>query len=243
MGESCTEVGLYQEKNIFGSIVLFQIMEKYGVRKLIFSSSATVYEQKNIPPFTEDMPTNTTNPYGTSKLVIEKLITDYAVQKNWCATSLRYFNPIGAHSSGLIGEIRNGIPNNLLPYVLDVATGKREKVAVFGDDYETSDGTGVRDYIDVNDLVDAHLLAYESLTIGHNYYNVGTGKGTSVLEIIKIVEEISGKNIAFYIAPRRPGDIGEVYASAEKIQNELGWTAKKSVRDAVKSGWAFIKNL
>ncbi len=204
VGESCEQVAKYQEKNIFGSIVLFSVMEKYGVRKLIFSSSATVYDSKNIPPFTEEMPTNTTNPYGTSKLVIEKLIEDYTMHKNWAATNLRYFNPIGAHESGLIGEKPNGIPNNLLPFIFDVVAGKREKVMVFGGDYATIDATGVRDYIDVNDLVDAHLLAYEGLKTGLEIYNVGTGKGTSVLEMIDIVRQISGKEIAYEIMNRRP---------------------------------------
>jgi UDP-glucose 4-epimerase len=162
--ESCSEIGRYHTNNVGGSMVLFSVMEQYGVKKIIFSSSATVYRADNPLPYTEDMVLGTTNPYGTTKLVIEKLLEDYARNGGWSITTLRYFNPIGAHPSGYIGEMPQGKPNNLLPYILDVARGKREKVFVFGDDYDTADGTGVRDYIDVNDLIDAHILAYEKLT-------------------------------------------------------------------------------
>ena len=221
VGESCEKIGKYHEKNIFGSIVLFDVMEKFGVKKIIFSSSATVYDQKNFPPFVEEMPTGTTNPYGTCKLVIEKLIEDYATHKDWQAISLRYLNPIGAHSSGFISEIPQGIPNNLLPYIFDVARGKRTEVRVFGDDYPTQDGSGVRDYIDINDLVDAHLLAYEHLQNGHEIFNVGTGKGTSVFEMIDLVEKISGQKIPYKVMPRRSGDLAMVFASAQKITEKL----------------------
>lgn len=243
VGESCKKIGEYHEKNIFGSIVLFDVMEKFGVKKIIFSSSATVYSQKNFPPFTENMPTGTTNPYGTSKFVIEKLIEDYVAHKNWQATSLRYFNPIGAHPSGFIGEIPRGVPNNLLPYIFDVARGKREKVRVFGDDYPTQDGSGVRDYIDINDLVDAHLLAYEHLQNGHEIFNVGTGKGTSVFEMIALVEKISDQKIPYEVISRRSGDLAIVFASAQKITDKLGWKAKNSVEDAIVSGWNFIQKI
>lgn len=162
-------------------------MEEFSVRKIIFSSSATVYDARNIAPITEDMPLHTTNPYGTTKLIIEKLLEDYATHARWSVTALRYFNPIGAHPSGHIGEVPAGVPNNLLPYIFDVASGKREKVRVFGHDYDTEDGTGVRDYIDVNDLIQAHLLAYKNLTEGFYIYNIGTGRGTSVLEMISLV--------------------------------------------------------
>jgi UDP-glucose 4-epimerase len=165
VGESCNDPFLYYHNNIEGSITLFEVMEEYGVMKVIFSSSATVYRADNKPPFTEDMPLGTTNPYGTTKLVIEYLLRDFATQKDWSVLSLRYFNPVGAHPSGYIGETPNGVPNNLLPYILDVATGKREKVNVYGNDYDTVDGTGVRDYIDVCDLVDAHVRAYEKLVL------------------------------------------------------------------------------
>lgn len=163
VGESCKKPLLYHENNVAGSLVLFRVMAKYGVKKIIFSSSATVYRADNLPPFTEEMALGTTNPYGTTKLHLEKILEELATFDGWSVTNLRYFNPIGAHESGFIGEKPNGIPNNLLPYVLDVALEKREKVLVFGGDYATIDGTGVRDYIDVNDLVDAHLLAYENL--------------------------------------------------------------------------------
>lgn len=163
VGESCEKPLLYHENNVAGSLVLFRVMAKYGVKKIIFSSSATVYRADNLPPFTEEMSLGTTNPYGTTKWHLEKILEELATFDGWSVTNLRYFNPIGAHESGFIGEKPNGIPNNLLPYVLDVALEKREKVLVFGGDYATIDGTGVRDYIDVNDLVDAHLLAYENL--------------------------------------------------------------------------------
>ena len=243
VGESCEKIGEYHEKNIFGSIVLFDVMEKFGVKKLIFSSSATVYDQKNLPPFIEEMPTGTTNPYGTCKLVIEKLIEDYTMHKDWQAISLRYLNPIGAHSSGFISEIPQGIPNNLLPYIFDVARGKRTEVRVFGDDYPTQDGSGVRDYIDINDLVDAHLLAYENLQNGHEIFNVGTGKGTSVFEMIALVEKISDQKIPYEVMSRRSGDLAIVFASAQKITDKLGWKAKNSVEDAIVSGWNFIQKI
>ena len=243
VGESCEKIGEYHEKNIFGSIVLFDVMEKFGVKKIIFSSSATVYDQKNLPPFIEEMPTGTTNPYGTCKLVIEKLIEDYTTHKDWQAISLRYLNPIGAHSSGFISEIPQGIPNNLLPYIFDVACGKRTEVRVFGDDYPTQDGSGVRDYIDINDLMDAHLLAYENLQNGHEIFNVGTGKGTSVFEMIDLVEKISGQKIPYKVMPRRSGDLAIVFSSTQKITEKLGWKAKNSVEDAIASGWNFIQKM
>lgn len=241
VGESCEYVEKYQEKNIFGSIVLFGTMEKYGVKKLIFSSSATVYDVKNQPPFTEEMTTNATNPYGNSKLVIEKLIADYTHHKNWSAISLRYFNPIGAHESGEIGEKPNGVPNNLLPFIFDVALGKREKVMIFGDDYTTHDGTGIRDYIDVNDVISAHLLAYEHLSAGMKMYNIGTGVGTSVLEMIHLVEKITKKPIPYTIEPRRAGDVAVILADAKKIQAEIAWKPQKSLSDAILTGWEFVK--
>ena len=178
-------------------------MQKLKVKKIIFSSSATVYSPDNVSPLTEDMPLAPTNPYGTTKFLLEKILEDYAKYSNWMVTNLRYFNPIGAHPSGYIGEVPNGTPNNLLPFIMDVVSGKREKVMVFGDDYDTVDGTGVRDYIDVCDLVDAHLLAYQHLIQGNQVYNIGTGSGTSVLEMIKMVENISGKTLNYEISPRR----------------------------------------
>lgn len=175
VGESCEKPILYHNNNVGGSIELFRIMEEYGVRHIVFSSSATVYHPDNQSPLTEDMKLGTTNPYGTTKLVIEKILEDLARDAQWSVISLRYFNPIGAHPSGYIGEIPSGIPNNLLPYIMDVAIGKRDKVLVFGDDYDTRDGTGVRDYIDVCDLVDAHISAYEYHDSGYTPINIGTG--------------------------------------------------------------------
>ncbi len=221
-------------------MVLFRVMQDFGVKKIIFSSSATVYRADNIPPFTEDMPLGTTNPYGTTKMVIEFLLRDLAETLDWQVTALRYFNPIGAHPSGYIGEVPNGIPNNLLPYILDVAVGKREKVAVFGDDYETIDGTGVRDYIDVCDLVEAHVLAYEKLDTPYQAINIGTGKGTSVLEMIGYVEEVSGRTIPYEIAPRRPGDLGSVYCDPNLAHQALGWSAKRSIAESVANSWKYI---
>lgn len=240
--ESCREVGLYHEKNIFGSIVLFDVMENFGVKNIIFSSSASVYSNENISPITEKMPVNPIHAYGTSKLVIEHLLSDYANHKNWQVIILRYFNPIGAHISGYIGERPQWIPNNLLPYIFDVAIWRRDVLCIFGDDYQTKDGTGVRDYIDVNDLVDAHFVAYKNVSSGVQVYNIGTGCGVSVREMVSLVEEISGKKVPYAIFPRRPGDWGEVFASVEKIEKELGWKAQRTIRDAIESGWNFVKN-
>lgn len=172
VGESCENISTYQDNNVGGSISLFSIMEKFAVRKMIFSSSATVYNTNNTPPFTEDMSVGTTNPYGTSKLVIEELLKDYALHAWWDVASLRYFNPIWNHQSGYIGELPNGVPNNLLPYIMQVLLWEREKLTIFGDDYETLDGTGVRDYIDVSDLVDAHLQVYEQIQKWYDVYNI-----------------------------------------------------------------------
>ena len=173
-------------------------------------------------------------------MIIEYLLKDLAETLDWQVGALRYFNPIGAHPSGYIGEVPNGIPNNLLPYVLDVATGKREKVSVYGDDYDTIDGTGVRDYIDVCDLVDAHVVAYEKLDNSFCAINIGTGKGTSVLEMIQYVREASGKEITYQIAARRPGDIAEFYCDPSLAHSFLGWSAKRSIAESVKNSWNFV---
>lgn len=241
VGESCENPLYYHKNNVSGSIELFEVMEKFSVRKIIFSSSATVYREDNIPPFTENMPLGTTNPYGTTKLVIEYLLWDLAMQKNWSVTSLRYFNPIGAHESGEIGETPNGIPNNLLPYILDVAIGKRKKVMVFGDKYDTIDGTGVRDYIDVWDLVMAHIAAYESLTPGYEAINIGTGKGTSVLEMIAFVEKAAGKNIPYEIVSPRPWDLGSVFCDPFYAKKKLHWEANITIEESVTRSWKFIQ--
>jgi len=191
VGESCENIHTYQENNVSGSIALFSVMEKFHVKKIIFSSSATVYSTGNIPPFTEDMSVSTTNPYWTSKLVIEELLKDYALHAWWEIVALRYFNPIWNHPTGYIGESPNGIPNNLLPYIMQVVTSEREKLSIFWDDYDTLDGTGVRDYIDVCDLVDAHLRVYEHIQKWYEVYNVGTGSWLSVKQILQIAEKVS----------------------------------------------------
>ncbi len=241
VGESCDEPLLYHENNVGGSMTLFAVMEDYGVRKIIFSSSATVYDPIHAPEYREGQSLAATNPYGTTKLVIEYLLRDLATQKDWSVMALRYFNPIGAHPSGHIGEVPRGIPNNLLPYILDVAVGKRKQVHVYGDDYETPDGTGVRDYIDVCDLVDAHLLAYEKIEMGYEAINIGTGKGTSVLEMIRYVEEASGKHIPYGICPRRAGDIGMFYCDPTLAHTRLAWSAHTPISESVANGWRFIQ--
>lgn len=238
--ESCLMPWVYHENNVSGSIALFRVMESFKVKKIVFSSSATVYRSDNMSPLTEDMPLGTTNPYGTTKLVIEYLLEDFARNAGWSVIPLRYFNPIWAHPSGYIGEIPNGTPNNLLPYVLDVAIGKREKVNVYGNDYPTIDGTGVRDYIDVCDLVEAHIRAYEHLSPWYIPINIGTGKWTSVLEMIRIVESVIGYSIPYTIVPRRSGDIATCYALPEKANTLLGWKAKTSIFDSIQNGWRFI---
>ncbi len=240
VGESCDHVGRYHENNIGGSLVLCGMMQKYKVQKIVFSSSATVYRSDNISPLTEDMPTGTTNPYGTTKLVIEKLLEDYSLHAGWSVTTLRYFNPIGAHSSGWIWETPQGVPNNLLPYILDVALGKREKVFVFGNDYDTPDGTGVRDYIDVNDLVEAHISSYKSIKKGNHIYNIWTGHWKSVLDVIKVVQNTSGKKIDLEMISRRWGDLGSVYANVSKIYTDLWWFSKRGFATSIESAWNFI---
>lgn len=248
VGESCEFPLRYHRNNIFGSMVLFEVMEKFNVKKIVFSSSATVYSTENTPPLTESSKLGTTNAYGTSKLVIEYLLKDLATHANFRVIPLRYFNPIGAHPSGYIWEKPNGIPNNLLPYVLDVASGKREKVRVFGNTYPTPDGTGVRDYIDVNDLVEVHLIAYKKLdeiAVNDIFFlpiNIGTGRGTSVLEIIQSTAEITKKPIPFEIVEPRAGDLGSVYAWVDVAKTVLWWEAKKSIQDSLLSGWNFVRN-
>jgi len=185
----------------------------------------------------------TTNPYGTTKLVIEKLLEDLARDAHWSVISLRYFNPIGAHSSGYIGELPNGIPNNLLPYIMDVAIGKREKVWVYGDDYDTRDGTGVRDYIDVCDLVEAHISAYRHLASGYAPINIGTGTGTSVLEMIEMVQLVTSQTIPYEIAPRRSGDIAECFARVDRASEILGWSSERNIGDSIANSWRYIQNM
>ncbi len=245
VGESCREPLLYFDNNLIGTIYLLEVMKKYEVRNFIFSSSATVYGVPESVPITEDFSLSVSNPYGRTKLMIEDMLRDiYKADESWNIAILRYFNPIGAHESGKIGEDPNGIPNNLLPYIAKVATGQLEKVHVFGDDYNTKDGTGVRDYIHVVDLAIGHLKALEKLqeNPGLVTYNLGTGNGYSVLEIIAHFEEACGKKLPYVIDPRRPGDVDENYANPEKALKELGWKAERNLKDMCNDTWRWQSN-
>lgn len=234
VGESVSQPLRYYHNNLTGTFNLCDIMQKHGTKRIVFSSSATVYGKPESVPIREDFPLSTTNPYGETKLMIERILKDVHVADNeWSISILRYFNPIGAHKSGLIGEDPKGIPNNLLPYITQVASGKRDHLSVFGNDYNTHDGTGVRDYIHVVDLAKAHLKALiraEQVT-GVEYYNVGTGVGYSVLDIVKAYEKATGIKIKYEIAPRRPGDIDECYADPKKAYELLGWKAEYNIED------------
>ena len=246
VGESCSKPLYYYHNNITGTLNLCDIMSKHGAKRIVFSSSATVYGKPESVPITEDFPLSTTNPYGETKLMIERILKDlHAADNEWSVSILRYFNPIGAHKSGLIGEDPQGIPNNLLPYITQVASGRRECLSVFGDDYNTHDGTGVRDYIHVVDLAKAHLKAIEraETVTGVEHFNVGTGVGYSVLDIIKAYEKATGIKINYRIAPRRPGDIDECYANPAKAYNVLGWKAENNIEDMCRDSYNWqIKN-
>lgn len=240
VGESVKKPLLYYANNIDSTLVLLDVMEKHDVKKLVFSSSATVYGDPATVPITEDFPLSATNPYGQTKLMIEQILQDVSATKDdWEIVSLRYFNPIGAHKSGKIGEDPNDIPNNLMPYIAQVAVGKLEHLSVFGDDYNTIDGTGVRDYIHVVDLAKAHVVALKNGTQPNKYsfYNIGTGNGTSVLQAVKAFEQASGKNVPYKIVGRRPGDIATCYADTSKANKELGWNTTKTVADACADAW------
>ncbi len=240
VGESCEIPLAYFNNNITGTINLLMAMEKYNVKSLVFSSSATVYGKPASVPIREDFPLSVSNPYGRTKLIIEDMLRDiYKADKSWDIALLRYFNPIGAHESGEIGESPNGIPNNLLPYVAKVAAGELEVVNVFGDDYDTPDGTGVRDYIHVMDLAEGHIKALEKLSLhpGLVTYNLGTGKGYSVLELIHNFEKACGKEIPYKITDRRPGDIDICYADPGKAKKELGWEAKRDIDKMCEDAW------
>lgn len=245
VGESVSKPLEYYHNNITGTLNLLRLMRKYDVKKLVFSSSATVYGMNNPVPFREDMPVGgTTNPYGTTKYFIEQILRDVAfADESWSIALLRYFNPIGAHESGLIGENPNGIPNNLMPYIARVAAGQLECLSVYGDDYPTRDGTGVRDYIHVCDLANGHLKALQKLETLHGAeaYNLGTGNGSSVLEVVHAFEKASGRKVNYKIAPRRPGDIAECYADASKAKCELGWEATRTLDDMCRDSWHFIE--
>lgn len=234
VGESVQKPVDYYHNNLTGTLLLCRAMQKHGVKRIVFSSSATVYGKPESVPIREDFPLSTTNPYGETKLMIERILKDIHVSDpEWSISILRYFNPIGAHASGRIGEDPKGIPNNLLPYVTQVASGKREHLSVFGNDYNTHDGTGVRDYIHVVDLALAHLKALDRAekVTGVEYFNIGTGNGYSVLDIVKAYEKATGVKIPYVIAPRRPGDIDECYADPTKAYELLGWRAKYNIED------------
>ena len=240
VGESCQIPLRYFDNNLTGTLNLLKVMEKHGVKSIVFSSSATVYGKPESVPIREDFPLSVSNPYGRTKLIIEDMLRDiYKSDNEWDIALLRYFNPIGAHESGMIGENPHGIPNNLLPYVAKVAAGQLECVNVFGDDYDTPDGTGVRDYIHVVDLATGHIKALEKLVThpGLVTYNLGTGVGYSVLDIIKNFEKACGKEIPYKITTRRPGDIDMCYADPAKAKEELGWEATRSIDKMCEDAW------
>ncbi len=239
VGESVEKPLLYYQNNLDSTLVLLAAMQAHGVKKLVFSSSATVYGSAPVP-YAEGavVGQGITNPYGKTKYFIEEIIRDVsAADEEFEATILRYFNPIGAHPSGRIGEDPSGIPNNLMPYITQVATGRREKLNVFGGDYDTKDGTGVRDYIHVDDLAEGHVAAIEHSKPGFTAYNLGSGVVVSVLELVRAFEEASGQNIPYEIVDRRAGDLPESYALVDKAREELGWTVKRSIEDACADSW------
>ena len=240
VGESVEKPLEYYHNNITGTLVLLDVMRQFNIKDIVFSSSATVYGMNNVVPFKEEMPTSATNPYGYTKVMLEQILNDVAFSdSDWSVTNLRYFNPIGAHESGLIGEAPNGIPNNLMPYITQVAVGKREFLSVFGNDYDTHDGTGVRDYIHVVDLAKGHVAALKKIQkdSGLNVYNLGTGKGYSVLEIIQNMEKAVGRPIPYRIVERRPGDIAACYSDPAKAKAELGWEAELDITQMCEDAW------
>jgi len=245
VGESVSKPLKYYDNNISGTLVLLEVMQEYGVKNIVFSSSATVYGMDNEAPFTEDLPTSATNPYGQTKVFIELILRDLVTADNeWSAILLRYFNPIGAHESGRIGEDPNDIPNNLMPYITQVAVGKLDQLSVFGDDYDTHDGTGVRDYIHVVDLAQGHLSAldYALEHTGVEAINLGTGEGYSVLDVVHAFERANDLDIPYEIVERRPGDIAVGYADANKAKELLDWEAQLSLEDMCRTSWTWQKN-
>ena len=240
VGESVEKPLEYYHNNLTSTFILCEVMKKFGVKNLVFSSSATVYGLNNISPLKEELPLSTTNPYGTTKLMIEQILNDlWNSDKEWSIALLRYFNPIGAHESGRIGENPNGIPNNLMPYITQVAVGKREKLSVFGSDYDTVDGTGVRDYIHVVDLAKGHIKALEKHSKINKIeaYNLGAGKGYSVLQLVEAFEKANGVKIPYAISERRAGDVATCYADSSKAKEQLGWEAEKTIEDMCKDSW------
>lgn len=242
VGESVRKPLMYYDNNLNSTLVLLETMDKFNVKNFVFSSSATVYHASNKSPLKVGMRTGATNPYGQTKVMIEQIATDLTVADDeWNVVLLRYFNPIGAHESGLLGENPVGIPNNLMPYICQVATGEREKLHVFGDDYDTPDGTGVRDYIHVVDLAIGHLKALEKTAGKHgvSIYNLGTGKGVSVLELVHAFEKANNLKIPYVIDERRPGDLATVYADPSLANKELDWHAERSIEDMCRDSWNF----
>ena len=240
VGESCRMPIEYYNNNLYGTLVLLEVMRKYNCKKIVFSSSATVYGTPEELPLTENSKVGgTTNPYGTSKFFQEIMLEDvYKSDNEWTIVLLRYFNPVGAHESGMIGEDPNGIPNNLTPYISKVAVGQLKEVGVFGNDYDTPDGTGVRDYIHVCDLASGHIAAIEKINNNGVYtYNLGTGNGYSVLEVIEAYSKACGKKLPYVIKERRPGDIASCYADSSKAYRELGWKAELTIDDMCESAW------
>jgi len=240
VGESVAKPLEYYHNNLTSTFVLLELMRKYGVKNFVFSSSATVYGDAKIIPITEEAPLFATNPYGRTKLMLEEILRDlYSSDNSWNIALLRYFNPVGAHESGTIGEDPCGIPNNLMPFITKVAIGELKELSVFGDDYDTPDGTGVRDYIHVVDLAKGHLKALEKLKTNSGLvtYNLGTGNGYSVLDIVKAFSEASGREIPYKITARRPGDIATCYSEPRKANEELGWTAEKGIKEMCEDSW------
>lgn len=244
VGESVKKTLMYYSNNLYSTINLLEVMEKYNVKKLVFSSSATVYGDPGTSKYVEEMGRGkTTSPYGTTKAMIEKILEDlYFSDDSWSIVILRYFNPVGAHESGLIGEEPNGIPNNLMPYVMKVAAKKLDVLNIFGNDYPTPDGTGVRDYIHVVDLAKGHVYAMEKMKKGLNIYNLGSGKGVSVLELVDTFSKVNNVKVNYKIVDRRPGDLAEYYADPSKALKELGWKTEKTLEDICRDSWNFEKN-
>lgn len=245
VGESVQQPMKYYDNNITGTLTLCRVMNEFGVKNIVFSSSATVYGSPKMVPILEDFPLSVTNPYGRTKLMLEEILQDFhTADPEWNVILLRYFNPIGAHKSGRIGENPKGIPNNLMPYITQVAVGKLECLGVFGDDYDTIDGSGVRDYIHVVDLALGHVKAIEKIAENQGVliYNLGTGNGYSVLQMVKAFEEASGQKIPYVIKPRRAGDIATCYADCSKAKKELGWEAQYGLKEMCEDSWRWQKN-
>lgn len=245
VGESVKKPLMYYSNNLISTVNLLEVMKEHNVKKFIFSSSATVYGDNGEIKYVESMGRGeTTSPYGTTKAMIEKILEDlYFSDNSWNITILRYFNPVGAHESGLIGEEPNGIPNNLMPYVMKVASGKLETLSIFGNDYQTIDGTGVRDYIHVVDLAKGHVKALQNAPDGLNVYNLGSGKGVSVLELVTTFERVNNIKVNYKIVDRRPGDLPEYFADPSKALKELGWKTEKTLEDICRDSWNYERNL